>query len=117
MPRGVVRFRFLLAQRSMAMIGTTWMKWTAAGAAVVVALATLPAVGQARVHYTGVAPASVTPVAALHSHALAHTAKKSSKLASHKKHKLSAKHHAAKKLHAKHKLTHHTLSTSKSKKA
>src|SRR5436305_15258502 len=107
MPCGVVRFRLVLAQRSMAMIGTTWVRWTAAGAVVAVALA-LPAVGQARVHYTGRAPASVTPVA-VPSHAAAHVVKKSPKLASHKKHKLSAKHHSAKKLHSKHKLTHHTL--------
>ena len=41
------------------MIGTTWMKWTA-GAAAAVVLAALPAVGQARAHYTGTTPASWT---------------------------------------------------------
>jgi hypothetical protein len=93
----------------MAMIGTTWMKWTA-GAAAVAVLAALPAMTQAHVRYTGRTPASVTPVAHVQ------TVKKSAKLASHKR-KLHAKKHASKKLHAGRKLRHHTLSTSKSKKA
>jgi len=92
------------------MIGTTWMKWTA-GAAAVVVLAALPAMSQAHVRYTGRTPAGVTPVAHVQ------TVRKSTKLASHKTHKLHAKHHVSKKLHAGRKLRHHTLSTSKSKKA
>src|SRR5438270_688841 len=100
------------------MIGRTWIKW-AAGAAVVVTLAALPAVGQARVHYTGRTPSrigsassSATPVRLATVH---HSAKRSVKLVSHKKHKMSAKHATAKKLHSSHKPKHHGLS-SKAKK-
>ena len=95
------------------MIGSTWMKWTA-GTAMAVAVAALPAVGQARAHYTGKTPSSVQPVAHVQ------TTKKTSKLATtatHKKHKLHTKKHATKKLHAAPKAKHHALSTSKSKKA
>jgi hypothetical protein len=89
------------------------MKW-AAGAAVATALVAMPAVGQARMRYTGTTPASVSagsparPVAAVN-----HTARHSTKLVSHKKHKLSSKHATAKKLHSnsRHKLKHHKLST------
>ena len=78
-----------------------WTKWAAGAVVAGLALAAMPAVGQAR-HYTGVTPASVTPVATTSTKHTVRTtaAKKHTKLATHKK-KLHAKHKPSTKLHAK----------------
>jgi hypothetical protein len=93
-PRGVARhflgiarrrsrcFRFVGCAEGVVMIAKNFLKWTAGTAAALMALAAMPATGQART-YTGRTPASI-----------ASTNKHSVKLVSgHKKHKKHAKHH------------------------
>lgn len=86
------------------MMGQNVLKWVAGAA---LAVATLPAIGQARSRYTGTAPASARLLS------LSATTKTS--LASHKKHKKHTTHHKKKTsavhkkhttLHTKHKSLH-----------
>jgi hypothetical protein len=74
------------------MISKNWMKWTAGTAAALMALVTVPAIGQARV-YTGKVPASITPshLSARHTVKLA-SRKKKHKAKKHKKTNFKATH-------------------------